>query len=213
MWDMVDALQQARGSVSIVSLVILMWSSLKFFQALVRALNRAWRTDDHTWWQLPLKNLIMLGVIASGFALGIILPALIQTLTKVLSFFEHHVLIAVPGIALAPVYDILGLSRYLVGGTVLFYTITMLYSFAPRRRVLVRNVWMPALLVTIVLQVVQIAVINYLPQVVNYNTVYGSIGSLMLLLFWIYLSGIIIITGGCLCAALAEPSTERTSPR
>ena len=39
-WAMVDELQRARGGVSILSLIILAWSSLKFFQALVRAVNR-----------------------------------------------------------------------------------------------------------------------------------------------------------------------------
>jgi len=203
LWQMVDALQQARGSVSLVSLVILTWSSLKFFQALVRAINRARHTQEHDWWQLPLKNLIMVGIISSGFALGILLPALIQGAAKLLATFEHFVLLLIPGLPLAPLYAILALSRYFVGGAVLFYTLTMLYVFAPRRRVLVRQVWGPALLVTIALQLVQIAVVNYLPSFVNYNTVYGSIGSLMLLLFWIYLCGLIIIGGGCLCAALA----------
>jgi YihY family inner membrane protein len=204
LWKMIDSLQQARGSVSIVSLVILTWSSLKFFQALVRAINRAWHTEEHAWWQLPLKNLGMLGIIGSGFALGLVLPALIQGAAKVLAAFEHLVLSLIPTLPLGPLYAILDLSRYLVGGAVLFYTLTMLYAFAPRRRVLVRRVWLPALLVTIALQLVQVAVINYLPRFVNYNTVYGSIGSLMLLLFWIYLSGIIIIAGGCLCAAIGN---------
>jgi YihY family inner membrane protein len=212
LWQMVDSLQQARGSVSILSLIILTWSSLKFFQALVRAINRARHTMDLGWWQLPLKNLIMVGIISSGFALGLLLPALIQGASKLLATFEHFVLAILPGLPLAPLYAILALSRYFVGGTVLFYTLTMLYVFAPRRRVLVRQVWLPALLVTLGLQLVQIAVVNYLPRFVNYNTVYGSIGSLMLLLFWIYLSGLIIIGGGCLCAAIAPENKESLPP-
>ena len=200
-WKMVDDLQRARGGVSIVSLVILSWSSLKFFQALVRAVNRAWHTEEIPWWQMPLKNLLMIGVILSGFGIGIVIPALMQGTVKILGGLDLFLAEHVPNLHLAPLFAILDLSRYIVGGAVLFYTLTMLYTFAPRRRVLMRQVWLPALGVTIAVQLSQVAFVNYLPRVVNYNTVYGTIGLLMLLLIWVYLNGILIIVGACLCAA------------
>lgn len=205
-WQMVDALQRARGGVSIVSLVILAWSSLKFFQALVRAVNHAWHSEDLAWWQLPLKNLAMIGITTSGFALGIILPAIVQGVTKALVAFEHFIVSYFPGFQIAPIFHALELGRYLVGGIVLLYTILMLYTFAPRRRVPWRHVWLPALSVAIALQLLQVALVNYLTRFVNYNAVYGPIGGLMLLLFWIYLSGVVIIFGACFSASLANPA-------
>lgn len=204
LWQMVDALQRARGGVSLVSLVILAWSSLKFFQALVRAVNRAWQTEEFPWWQLPLKNLAMVGIITSGFALGILLPAVAQGVAKALVAFEHFLVSYFPGFQLAPVFQVLELGRTVVGGIVLLYTITMLYTFAPRRRAPWRCVWLPALGVAITLQLLQVALVNYLARFVNYNAVYGPIGGLMLLLFWIYLSGVIIIFGACFSAALGR---------
>ena len=65
MWQMVASLEKSRGSVTVVSFVILTWCSLKFFQALVRGVNRAWHTVEIPWWQLPLKNLLMVAVMAS----------------------------------------------------------------------------------------------------------------------------------------------------
>lgn len=200
-WKMVDELQRARGSVGMVSLVILAWSSLKFFQALVRAVNRAWHTQEIPWWQMPIKNLLMVGVITSGFALGILIPAIVQGVVKALMALEYFLSVHMPALQLAPLFVILDLSRYFVGGAVLLYTITMLYRFAPRRRVSMRQVWLPALSVTIALQLCQVAFVNYLPRFINYNVIYGGIGLLMLLLIWVYLSGIFIIAGACLCAA------------
>jgi len=197
----VAKLQEARGGVSLVSVLILAWSSLKFFQALVRAVNRAWHTSEIPWWQMPIKNVLMLGVITSGLALGILIPALMQGITKALTVIEDLVHREWPGFQLAPIFFLIDLSRYLVGGAVLFYTITMLYRFAPRKRVLFRQIWLPALAVTVALQFCQVAFVNYLPRFVNYNAIYGPIGLLMLLLIWIYLSGILIIAGACLCAA------------
>ncbi len=83
----------------------------------------------------------------------------------------------------------------------------MLYKFAPRRRVLFRQVWLPALIVTIALMICQITFVNYLPHFVNYG-IYGAVGGLMLLLLWVYFSGIIIILGACLCAAIEQYREE-----
>lgn len=203
-WGMVNELQRARGGVGVVSLVILAWSSLKFFQALVRAVNRAWHTEEMPWWHLPLKNLAMIGVIISGFAIGILVPAIMQGVVKALSALDHFLAAHFPDLHLTPLYSILELGRYFVGGAVLLYTITILYMFAPRRPVPLRHVWAQALSVTIALQLCQVAFVNYLPRFVNYNIIYGTIGLLMLLLIWVYLSGLIIIGGACVCAAAHE---------
>ncbi len=200
LWEMVVDLQRFRGGVSLLSIAILGWSSLKFFQALVRAVNRAWHTEELPWWQMPLKNLGMVAILGSGFVLGILIPAILQGITRLITEFEHFIAAHIPGIHFAPVYFALGLGRYLVGGVVLFYSVIMLYSFAPRRRPPLRHIWLPALGVTLAVQFSQIALVNYLPQFINYNAVYGPIGGLMLLLFWIYLVGMILIAGACVCA-------------
>ena len=70
---------------------------------------------------------------------------------------------------------------------------------------------LPALLVTFALQICQVAFVNYLPRFLNYNAVYGTIGLLMLLLTWVYLTGILIIAGACLCAAWRSDEFTPTS--
>ena len=87
----------------------------------------------------------------------------------------------------------------------------MLYKLAPRRKVLFKNIWLPALLVTFALMFCQIAFVNYLPHFVNYG-IYGAVGGMMLLLLWVYFSGIIVIFGACLCAALEQRDEEASTP-
>jgi len=90
---------------------------------------------------------------------------------------------------------------------VLFYSFSMLYKLAPRRRVLFRHIGLPTLLVTCARMICQIAFVNYLPHFINYG-IYGAVGGMMLLLLWVYFSGIIIIFGACLCAAMEQCSEE-----
>jgi membrane protein len=202
-WEAVHQLEMARFGVGALSVLILLWCSLRFFQGLVHGVNRAWHTIEIPWWQVPLKNLLMVAIIGSALFAGLIAPAILQGVRNGLiaaeTFLETHF----PKFDLHLVSGLLDLGRYALGGVLLFYSFCMLYKFAPRRRVLFRQVWWPALIVTIALMICQIAFVNYLPHFVNYG-IYGAVGGMMLLLLWVYFSGIIIIFGACLCAAIEQ---------
>jgi membrane protein len=93
----------------------------------------------------------------------------------------------------------LNLLAGLVPTILLFVGISTIFRLAPRRRVRIRHVWVAALITTILLKVSQYALTWYL-DTFNSNAVYGVFGSLMGLLLWIYVVGVIVIFGGCLCA-------------
>jgi Ca2+-transporting ATPase len=50
----------------------------------------------------------------------------------------------------------------------------------------------------------------YTKNITNFNALYGTFGSVLALLMWIYLSGSIIILGGCLAAAQYEIRMQLT---
>ncbi|HET7237886.1 MAG TPA: YihY/virulence factor BrkB family protein [Terrimicrobiaceae bacterium] len=202
-WDAVHQLEVARGGIGVLSVLILLWTSLRFFQGLVHGVNRAWHTVEIPWWQIPLKNLLMVLIIGSALFAGLIAPAILQGVRNALNAAETFLHTHFPKFDLNFVSGVLDLSRYALGVVLLFYSFCMLYKFAPRRRVLFRQVWLPALIVTFALMICQIAFINYLPHFVNYG-IYGAVGGMMLLLLWVYFSGIIIILGACLCAAIEQ---------
>lgn len=208
----VDNLERIRGGVGAASILILTWSSLRFFQALVRAVNNAWKTHPIPWWQLPLKNLAMIAVIASSLFLGILIPALIQGVRHVVESLDAVIAVHLPASNLSFIFAVLDWSRYLVSGIVLFYAFVLLYVLAPRCKVRFAEVWLPALIVTILLQITQVAFVSVLPHFIHYSEIYGSISGLMLLLFWIYISGQIIILGACLCATAANNHALMVTP-
>lgn len=211
LWESVHNLERARGGVGIISVIFLLWCSLRFFQALVRGVNRAWHTVEIPWWQVPLKNLLMIGIVGSAIFLGLLTPALLQAARNVALAAETFLQTHFPHFNLHLFSGLLDLGRYALGGAVLFYSFSLLYMLAPRKRVYFKQVWIAALLVTVLLQICQIAFVGYLPRFVNYNPIYGTVGGLMLLLLWVYFSGIIIIFGGCLCAGL-DQAREENSP-
>jgi YihY family inner membrane protein len=210
-WHGVHALQKAHGTLNIAFAGVFLWASLKFFQSLVHGVNHAWCDEHLPWWQLPLKNFIMVLTVASALILGVLAPLLLQISRNVLvaaqDFFHiHFTEFDLPG--LLPVVEWV---RLLLASVVLFYAISVLYMLAPRVRVRFRQVWLAALVVSVLVQVMQVFFVNYLPQFVRYNVIYGAMGGVMFLLLWIYLTGIVILSGACWCAAAAKLNAGGTA--
>ncbi len=189
----------SRGKIGLIASVGLLWSSLGFFQSLVSSVNQAFRQQPLNWWKLPLRSLMMLGVLVSALFLGNVLPIILKTLQGYLTFSRVWVPL---------LFSVLG---YLVSALVLFYGFVLFYKLAPRRAagITFHGVWMPALAVTALLQVAQQLFVLYSTRFANFNAVYGAFGGVIALMLWTYLSGVIVVFGGCLCAAGFQPLDDR----
>ncbi len=181
----------ARGKIGLIALVGLVWSGMGFFQSLVSSINQAWGNHPLNWWKLPLKNLLMLGVLLSALLLGVVVPAILKIVQTYFTFGGEWA------------KALFSLLAVLIPVAVLFYGFLLFYKLAPRRRanVTFSMVWIPALLVTGLLQVCQQLFVFYTTHITNFNAVYGTFGGVIALMLWTYVSGLIIVFGGCLCAA------------
>lgn len=206
LWSMVSGLEKARGGVSIVSILILIWASLRFFHSLVLSINYAWGTRHLPWWQMPVKNLLMILALSGALLIGTIVPAILQALARLLHSLEAAINKHLPLLDVGRLLAVVDLSRYIGGTLVLFYCFAVLFMLAPRHKIRFGQIWIPAMLVAVLLQVGQACFVNIVPKLVNYSAIYGAMGSMMFLLLWVYVAGTIVIAGGCLCAALAHLS-------
>lgn len=180
------------GRVSTLAMVGLVWSASRFFHIMVRGVNRAWDTIEYPWWQLPLHSLMMLGLVASALFVGVLVPLALGYLRRIALLQDE---------ALSGHFDLLAL---LVPSLVLFYGLSVFFKFSPRRRTQFSEVVLATFVTTILLQVCRHLFERYVYDLSNFNTVYGAFAVVIVLLMWIYLSGVIIMYGGCLCAAQAS---------
>ena len=195
----IHGIVRSRGSASFIAFAVLAWSALRFFQALVRGVNRAWGTKEISWWRLPIKNLFMTAILASALLLGTLAPTVLNQVEYL--YWKHSWEFGLDFLVVKLWFNFL---RFLVPPFVLFYGFLMFYKFAPRRKTTFREVWVAALFATVGLDVLQRLFALYTKNIGNFNALYGTFGSVVALLMWIYLSGSIIILGGCLAAAQHE---------
>jgi membrane protein len=85
--------------------------------------------------------------------------------------------------------------RYVVAFGAAWSLTAILYYFGPYRKQRWRDVWAGAFLATILWLLATLGFTWYVRHITNYNVLYGSIGTGIALLIWMYLLAIIILFG------------------
>lgn len=100
------------------------------------------------------------------------------------------------------------ITRYAVAFGATATVTAILYFFGTYRKQRWRGVWPGAILATMLWMLATLAFAWYVRNITNYNVLYGSVGTSIALLIWMYLLAAIVLFG---CAFNAE--IERTSVR
>ncbi len=93
--------------------------------------------------------------------------------------------------------------RYIIMIAATIFIFAALYRYTPCRKLTWKEVVPGAVFSTITLAVVSLGFAYYVNNFSSYSRVYGSIGTVIVLLTWLFLLSIIIIMGGELNATLA----------
>jgi len=177
----IDDVIRLRGAIGAVSLFLLLWSASTMFGALSRAINRAWDVHkDRPFYIRKLRDLTMAAGTGVLFLLSV-------GATSIISILEEWDL-PFAGIAADSGARILGFIFSLA-------IFLMLYKFIPNTKTYWRYIWPGAVLAAIIFEVAKSLFIFYLDRFASYQSVYGGVASVIILLIWIYISAFILILG------------------
>jgi membrane protein len=193
----------APGLVSVGALLAL-WAGSNIFTALMDALNRAYNVQEtRPWWKRKL--LAMAAVIVSGV---VVITATIFLLggDDIVDLVAGYVGLGELGRmfwTLVPIPFAIAALTALGWGT--------LY-FLPNVRQNRKHVLVGAIATTTLWLIVTLAFRFYVQNFGNYNATYGSIGGIIVLLTWMYLSMLTVLIGGELASELHH-GTGAVDPR
>jgi membrane protein len=189
---------KARSSVGIVGLIGLAWSALGGFTVLMRNINRAWpNTKARNIFIVRLMAFVMLAAMIGGlvslFVFNTVQSFLPPDINEVAEKAQSTQVV----------------SDFLVGG-LLFATLLVLYWWLPRTKVRWSEAAIGALVGALGISLITSGFTWYLQSgLSNYNLVYGSLGAIVALLFWIYLLSLILFAGAHLSAAVAYVKRDK----
>jgi membrane protein len=192
----VEEVLESRGTFGLIGVASLIWSASAAFMSLFRNINRAWVRAA------PLN-------------------ALVARLVGIVMIFALVVLIVVIRVAsatanLLPTFGVELLDDFydsflwlLISGLIpmalTFLIFLSLYRWIPNTKVRWSEAFWGALLAVIGWELTTNLFIYFLSEgILQYKVVYGSLGTMIALLFWIYLNCMIILVGAHLSAAIAR---------
>jgi membrane protein len=195
--------KNAPGLIS-VGAVLALWSGSAVFGALMSTLNSAYnvRETRPLWKRVPIQ---LASVLVTGALVGV----------------ASIVMLAGPEIAHGLGLQ-LGIDRQLVlAWTIVQYPIAvamivlafyLIYRFLPNLKQRSREILVGAIAGTVLWLIVTIAFRLYVADFSSYNKTYGTIGGVIVLLTWMYLSMFVLLAGGELNSEL-HAGTGALEPR
>lgn len=213
--DQVDRLLTAGAgnlaALGVLGAVALVWSSSGMLGSVRGSMELAWEGWGGTrpFVRGKLVDAILLTalvtLILSSFVLGVLAGFLPALPAKALDQpgLPHDVLLALRS-WIAPISSLLAT----------FVVMLLAYKFLPRPRPALRYAASAALLGAVLFEVARRGFEYYITSVARYDLVYGSIGSVIALLFFVYLSALILLFGAEFGASLRRVHrSDRLLPR
>ncbi|KJE26805.1 YihY/virulence factor BrkB family protein [Geobacillus thermoleovorans] len=181
-------IDEQNGGLLSFSIIAAIWSASNGMSAIMRAFNRAYDVqEDRPFWVVRgLSIVLTLGMIAV-----IVVMLVLPVFGRMIGLFLFSVL----GLS-KPFLTIWTTFRWLLSVLVLFVVFTALYYFAPNKRLRCVTVVRGALFATAGWIATSLAFAYYVNNFANYTAMYGSLGGMIVLMVWFYLSGMILILGG-----------------
>lgn len=199
-----EVLRGARGGLVSLGAVAALWAASSGMASMISALNVYDTVDHRPWWHRRLLALV-LTVVFSAFVLTAMLA-----------------LVFGPEIARGLV-DLVGLGpqfmrtwnvlRWPAALALAFFAIGLVYYLAPAGRQRWSDVLPGAAVALTGWMLASIGLRFYVTRIGNYNATYGSIGGAIVLLLWLYLSGLILLVGAEINAEIAHAAAPRPAER
>lgn len=180
---LVSTSSDALGWAGFISVVAALWSARAGVGALIHGLNVVHDTEGRGTWRHYMRALML--------TIALVAVGVIALLT---------VVIAPVVLALLPLGSvtvvIIDLLRWLTAIAVIFVGIGLLYRYGPNRRpVMTRMITAGSIFAAVSWAVVSIGFSYYVARFGNYNEIYGSIGAVIAMLVWLWISSFLVLFG------------------
>lgn len=191
---------QNSGLLSI-GIIGTIWSASAGVNAIMRAFNEAYEVEED-------RSFIVARLIAIVLTIAMVVVICLAFLLPIFGKMVGEYVFSFLGLStnFIKVWETL---RWVISSVVFFIVLLALYKMAPNHRILIRDAFWGAIFATIGWQLVSLAFSYYVSNIGSYSATYGSLGTVITLMIWFYLSGIIIITGGVINAIIKHRRVGR----
>jgi len=191
---------KAIGFKIILGILAALWASGAGIRAMMRGLNIAYGEVDN-------RNFFIRSVLAFGFTIGAIMMMLIS-LTVIIGVPSTLMVLELDGVTAR-------LTKVLPWGLLVFafgVSCTMLYRYGPSRRpAKLRWVIPGVIFATLSWLCISAGFSKFVSAFGTYNKTYGSLGAVIVLLVWLWLTNFVIIMGAEINGEMERHTSKDTT--
>lgn len=195
---------QKNGSLLSVGILATIWSASNALNAMVRLLNHAYRVQETRSFLITRLLSLVLTVL---MVIAIVITLAINVLFNGFVYQFLHFLGLSNDFAWLWSTLSIGLTFLLI---ILIFA--CLYKYGPNMRLSWREVSVGSVIAAIGWQAASYGFSFYVRYFGHYSATYGTLGAIIILMMWFYLTAIMILIGGQLNAYLHQLRAERAHP-
>jgi membrane protein len=200
----IDQLQQREGALLSVGIVVALWSASAGVRSTMNALNTAYGVEEGrpAWKRYPLSIIYTIGLAAMlllAAGLMILGPQVMGWLAGQIGFEQLFVAIWI-------------WIRWPVAVLLLMQAVAVVYYVMPDVEQKFRFITPGSILAVVIWIAASLEFGYYTQNFANYNATYGSIGAVIILLFYFYLSAAVLLFGAEMNAMIEHHSPEEKDP-
>ncbi|MBU3188782.1 YihY/virulence factor BrkB family protein [Clostridium bowmanii] len=184
----VETLQSKSETLLIVGMIGSLWAASKGISAIIKCLNKAYDIEEN-------RNFIKLNLIAIVSTIGIIIMIILSFFMIVFGQIIGNYVFGLIGATL--LFNIIwSFLRYCIPLLTMFTTFSLIYRYVPNRKLKFNTVIKGTIFTTVGWVATSLLFSFYVNNFANYQKVYGSLGGIIALISWLYVSTLIILLGG-----------------
>jgi len=196
--DTIGSLSSVGKGVIITCVIVVLWAGSWVFSIIERALNRIWNTTSRTFWHGRLLTIGMIGIVGLLLSISILVTSFVVTLREIAGRLSPRQIARYPLLLSAgSVFwqGIFAAMSFLI--TVALFVVV--YRFMPKTEVTLRDT-LPGAFVGGLLWEIAKYVFAWAINYFHYDQIYGSVGAVVAVLTWSYVSSLILLLGAQLTA-------------
>ncbi|MDC3418171.1 YihY/virulence factor BrkB family protein [Aquibacillus salsiterrae] len=194
--NITEVSRDKNGGLLSIGIIGTLWSASNGINAIMRSLNHAYEVEEN-------RSFIVSRFIAIILTIAMLFVIVIAFLLPIFGKAIGVFLFSFVGLS-AGFVQAWNTLRWVISSIVFFIVLLSLYILAPNKRVHIKDVTVGAAFATIGWQAVSLIFSYYVNTISNYSATYGSLGGVIVLMIWFYITGIILIIGGEINALLKQ---------
>jgi membrane protein len=197
-----DIIKRPHGGLLSVGFILAMYFSTNSINSLIESFNQTYHTiETRSAFKQRLVSILLVLILSVLVIVAIVLmivgPIVLRFLVSKDIFHNDFTL------------RLIIIGKWIIVVALFFFAFSFLYYLAPAKRSRFHFISAGSTLATLLTILTSVGFNYYANNFIRYNSLYGSIGTLMIVMLWIYFNAIIVLVGFELNASIYRARDER----